>query len=111
MRNSAEIFRLQGTMWSTLSARILGRFKFRTNLYRLNILVSENCEDIYKALNFLIESIEMTENLSPKISRQKYYRPKILAGNVYQKRISFVIQTRQNCYTIPFCCQISITVL
>ena len=51
----------------TLTAEIFRRFNFRTNVHRPKILVSENCEGIYKAFKILIESVKISKNSRPQI--------------------------------------------
>ena len=59
----------RSTVINTLTVKIFERFNFRTNLYRPKILVSENCGDIHKAFNVLIEYVKMytSENLTSEI--------------------------------------------
>ena len=57
----------RSAMINTLTAKIFERFNFRTNVYRPKILVFENCGDIYKAFNILIEYVKMSECIRPRI--------------------------------------------
>ena len=65
-----------------INCQILGKTNFRTNLYHLKILVSENCRDIYKALNNLIESVQISEIFVRKF-RYKNLASEILASENY----------------------------